>query len=428
MAENGSRRPNEQLRYHRRLRGWTLDDVAERLHGLAGSQGQPELGVDAHMVGRWERGVRRPAPRYVALLCQLFDVRADDLGLIDGTLTQETKEDDLRRRQFLQYLAVVSGATTLDWDRLSTLINGTGPADSYLLDDLRTLTRCYARQVESLAPRSLLPALRSHLAMLTGSLQTFQPDTIRRQLRSLAAETAALAGRLSHLLENRGDAQACWSYAKALATEAQDSSTYAFTLVLQRCQHSSVVYGGQNGDTSRALELLNEADAHLRGTASEHLRACVLASRAEDHAANGNADAARYDLEHASSLLANARTSDDGFFANWDQQRLAGYRGSCALALDQPEEASAILEGTLGRTSSTLIGQRCAVMTDLAAAYARQHEVEHACALLLQSLTVATRAGLSELVLRVHGARRHLEPWSDQAAVRDLDERLLPVG
>jgi hypothetical protein len=67
-------------------------------------------------------------------------------------------------------------------------------------------------------------------------------------------------------------------------------------------------------------------------------------------------------------------------------------------------------------------------MTDLAAAYARQQEVEHACALLSQSLTVATRAGLSELVLRVQGARRHLAPWSDESSVRELDERLLPVG
>src|SRR2546421_7498428 len=101
MADQGDRRPNERLRYQRRLRGWTLDEVAEGLHRL--SQDGPELGVDAHMVGRWERGVRRPAPRYVALLCRLFELAADELGLVedatDGDEATGKEEDDVRRRQ-----------------------------------------------------------------------------------------------------------------------------------------------------------------------------------------------------------------------------------------------------------------------------------------------------------------------------------------
>jgi hypothetical protein len=35
------------------------------------------------MVGRWERGVRHPCPRYVGLLCQLFELPADKLGLVE---------------------------------------------------------------------------------------------------------------------------------------------------------------------------------------------------------------------------------------------------------------------------------------------------------------------------------------------------------
>src|SRR2546423_11429868 len=182
MAENGDRRPNERLRYQRRLRGWTLDEVAERLHRLA--MAGPELGVDAHMVGRWERGVRRPAPRYVALLCQLFELPADELGLVeeaaeppDATPTGKDKEDDVRRRQFLQYLSVVTGATMLDWERLAATLRGQlGPSDRVLVDDLGAITRSYARQLETVAPSSLLPALRSHLAVLSGSLHTGQPQ------------------------------------------------------------------------------------------------------------------------------------------------------------------------------------------------------------------------------------------------------------
>ena len=71
---------NERLRHQRQIRGWTLDDVAERLHRLPWDG--PEPGVDGHMVGRWERGATRPAPRYVALLCRLYELSPGDLGLV----------------------------------------------------------------------------------------------------------------------------------------------------------------------------------------------------------------------------------------------------------------------------------------------------------------------------------------------------------
>lgn len=432
MAENGDRRPNERLRYQRRLRGWTLDEVAERLHRLA--MAGPELGVDAHMVGRWERGVRRPAPRYVALLCQLFELPADELGLVEEAMeavepADTDKEDDVRRRQFLQYLSVVTGATMLDWERLAATLRGQlGPSDRVLVDDLEAITRSYARQLETVAPSSLLPALRSHLAVLSGSLHSGQPEDVRRRVLSLTGETALLAGRLSWLLDNRGEARRCWSLATELAREAGDETLVAATLGQQRVFHSTIPNRGQYGSTDRALAVLDAAESKLGATASPYVRMMILLSRAEDHAAAGNADASQRDLEAAETALARALTPDDGLYALWDEARIAGYRGSCALALDRPEEASTVLEAALDDTHESLIGQRCAVVTDLAAAYAAQREVEHSAALLMESVDTAERAGLGELLQRVHGARAHLDLWQDAAAVRQLDERLALVG
>jgi transcriptional regulator with XRE-family HTH domain len=431
MAENGDRRPNERLRYQRRLRGWTLDEVAERLHRLAVGGG--ELGVDAHMVGRWERGVRRPAPRYVALLCELFDLPADELGLVEegveAVAPTDNKEDDVRRRQFLQYLSVVTGATMLDWERLAATLRGQlGSSDRVLVDDLEAITRSYARQVETVAPSSLLPALRSHLAVLSGSLHGGQPDDVRRRVLSLTGETALLTGRLSWLLDNRGEARRCWTLAADLGKEAGDETLVASTLGMQRVFHSTIPNRGQYGSTHRALAVLDAAEERLSSTASPYVRMMVLLSRAEDHAAVGDGGSSQRDLEAAETVLAGAHGPDDGLYALWDAARIAGYRGSCALALDRPEEASTVLEGALADTSPTLIGQRCAVATDLAAAYAMQREVEHSAALLMESINTAERAGLGELLQRVQGARRHLTRWEDAAAVRQLDERLALVG
>lgn len=77
------RRQNKSLRLQRRLRGWSQDDVAAGLHRIAASLGEPELGVDATMVSRWERGTRKPRPRYVRLLCHLFELPPGQLGVIE---------------------------------------------------------------------------------------------------------------------------------------------------------------------------------------------------------------------------------------------------------------------------------------------------------------------------------------------------------
>ncbi len=74
-------RPNRHLRLQRRLRGWSQEDVATGLHRLAASLGEAELGVHATMVSRWERGTRKPRPRYVRLLCHLLELPAEKLGI-----------------------------------------------------------------------------------------------------------------------------------------------------------------------------------------------------------------------------------------------------------------------------------------------------------------------------------------------------------
>lgn len=428
MSENGNRHPNERLRHYRRLKGWTLEDVAERLHRLVEGSDSPELGVDAHMVGRWERGVRRPAARYVALLCELFELPADELGLVEGVDAAQTKENDVRRRQFLEYLAAVSGATMLDWDRVGALLTGvTTTADAPLLGDLHALTRSYMKQAEALAPRSLLPALRSHLVVLTGALQASQPPDARRQLQSMAAETAAMAGRLSHLLENRGDANAWCSFARDLAAEAGDEPMLALALTLNRLQHSPIPSGNRWGDIRKALALLDEAVSHLKPSSPAHVKIYVLACRAEDRAVAGLEAGAYRDLDQAEKTLATAPFQDSGYFLRWDAARLGGYRGSCALALKRYEEASTVLEKAVHKVTPYTMPQRCAMLTDLAAAYAEQQEVEQACGLLGESLSVCSENGMGMLIQRIAGARQRLVPWQDAPAVRHLDEQLLPL-
>ena len=63
--------PNQLLRRARLERGWTQKVVAERI-------GAP----NDMMVARWETGKAFPSAYYIERLCQLFEQKASDLGLL----------------------------------------------------------------------------------------------------------------------------------------------------------------------------------------------------------------------------------------------------------------------------------------------------------------------------------------------------------
>ena len=63
--------PNHLLRRARLERGWTQKVVAERI-------GAPNY----IMVARWETGKAFPSAYYIERLCQLFEQKASDLGLL----------------------------------------------------------------------------------------------------------------------------------------------------------------------------------------------------------------------------------------------------------------------------------------------------------------------------------------------------------
>ncbi|MGH3783882.1 MAG: helix-turn-helix domain-containing protein, partial [Pseudonocardiaceae bacterium] len=70
-----------RLRELRTELGWTQQQLADKLNYFAWTHGQGRAAVNADMVAKWERGVTGISPRYRALLCQLFGVTAEQLGL-----------------------------------------------------------------------------------------------------------------------------------------------------------------------------------------------------------------------------------------------------------------------------------------------------------------------------------------------------------
>src|SRR3989440_10839754 len=98
-------RPNPHLKAQRARLGLTQQEVAEALAALSWEHDQEQLGVDADMISKWERGAKRPRRLYRRLLCMLYDSTEEDLGLRQtqgGAPADDFSGEDVNRREFLR--------------------------------------------------------------------------------------------------------------------------------------------------------------------------------------------------------------------------------------------------------------------------------------------------------------------------------------
>src|ERR1700730_886588 len=160
IVEEEQPRPNELLRVQRQLRGWSRDEVANGLHRLAVSGGELENGVDAAMVGRWERGTRWPGSQSVLLLSALFELPAEELGIVRGEDPEPpiqsgaTEDGEQSMARFVERVTALLGferAGGGPWERL-----------------LRTLTHRTGVDAETVA----------HAERTTIALENFEPTSV----------------------------------------------------------------------------------------------------------------------------------------------------------------------------------------------------------------------------------------------------------
>jgi hypothetical protein len=298
------------------------------------------------------------------------------------------------------------------------------------LDDLHAVITRHAEQWGTVAPRSLLPAVWGHLRTLKRLLGDNQARALRQHVYVLAAETAALAGWLSHLLDNRGDAHAHWTFARDVARQAGEGPLLAHALVATSVLYSNVRRAHDPKRSEGALTLLGAADTAAGSGSSPILRSWLLARRGEEHAVNGDAVASARAFEVAARVRASASDPGADVLSQWDEARLTTWRAHCLVRLGDVTEGIGLLDGVLNSMVSSRLYDRSRALIELAAAHSTRGRdgVEPACALLSSASTLAARAGLASHVERVWTVRDRLSPWRDTAEVRALDEQLVMGG
>ncbi len=202
--------PNIRLQQHRARLDFTQEAVAEELARLAWVHHGVRVGINADMVGKWERGEKRPSKFYRRLLCLLYQATEEGLGFRNPVGAEQiaVPGSEVNRRDFLRHGAAVGAAmlTPLDWldtlddaevgDRLAWALERPSRIDLATATDMEAITAAYRRSYRQLSVQTLLPQTMGQFQAVTELLRRSQPVALRQRLIATAGQTAMLAGVL----------------------------------------------------------------------------------------------------------------------------------------------------------------------------------------------------------------------------------------
>ncbi len=417
---------NVLLRREREARGWSLDDVADQLVRAEMELGLPPSQTDGHSVGRWERGERRPRPRAVQALCHLFRRTPFQLGLFD----EEGEEPDVIRREFLRLGGVLVGAAAIGhpdslepWERLQRAMRHPSRIDLEAVGHLEQLTVTFESLEAQASPRTLIRPVAGHLGTISALLEGTPPSDSRRQLLSLAAESAGLLAWLSWDIGavSRDQARAYVRTALAAAQEAGDTALGAYLVGT-----ASVVEHAKDEAVARLQFLEGTPYGFSVDDASPSTRAWLAGLEAEANALLGRTTESLRALERAN--LAWSRSADGSALRPrtvfFNAARLAGEQGICLARLGRTAEARTVLTSALDDLDRNQQKSRPRLLTALGSAHAAEGNVDEACRLAGEALSSAVSMAVQPNLQDVLALRRQLDPWRDSRVVGDLDERI----
>jgi tetratricopeptide (TPR) repeat protein len=405
MAPGQAYTPNLRLRQHRARLTLSQEEVAEELAKLAWVENEIKVGVNADMVGKWERGEKRPSKLYRDLLCRLYKTSPEELGF-----------RPMNRREFLWSAATVGAATLALPGPILRRVDPEAPAL------LRSLLGDYTRADNLLGPGHLLSLMSLHLDFIA-ELTAAASGDLRSELFKVRAWYAEFAGWLYQDAGNQRAADYWSDRALEWATTADDHLLTSYVLMRNSNQASGV------GDAARTLDLA-EAALHKPDRLTPRARALALRQTAHGHALAGDAAKCARALEAAAEEA--ARREDHG-----DEERLlTGYctptyvemeAADCWMTLGQPDKAIAIFEHGLAAWPPEYQRDRGVHLARLAVAHAANRDPEQACAVAREALTIAANTGSGRAITELRRAAGRLSRC-DLPAVEELRESLAALS
>ncbi len=449
-----------RLRTLREERGWTQQDVADQVSRLAWVHRRERVGVNADMVAKWERGDKRPSPRYRDLLCLLFGTDAQSLGiggavqppaassapgdgsliaalggaasLLDqlgaaGAILQPRmfgvwKDELMQRRALLKLVGLASTAgfaSVADADS-----SRSGKPTPEAVRDLDQLAERYQVLYHSTAPIILMTPVVAHLDTLRDLLRQSSASAVRRNLLANRARVATLAGRLAFFdMQDPMSARGYYNLALESAREAGDHLQAASALA-----HTAFIPAADHG-FGAALDYLRGAAQHAAKRPDARVASWLYAIESEFHTKAGEPKAALAAIDRALDVLNRPGLAVDlPWFDYYDSTRLSGFAGYALLHAGKFEDSRTALTSALGQMPDTAVKQRAVFLTDVASVELACGDLDKACATAGDAADQLRQAGYAVGFGRLRDFRGSLVPWSDSTPVRALDEQLAALS
>jgi transcriptional regulator with XRE-family HTH domain len=444
-----SERP--RLRELRRDLGWTQQEMADRIAHLAWMQHREHAAVNADMVAKWERGVKGVSPRYRELLCRLFGVTPDQLGLKNtppsATGGARPLADDQSLLAMLDHAAGLldqlgAAGTALAphmlhaWkDAVTTRRTMLGLLDPSAADpvgharattatvaDLERLAERYHALYETADPAALLTTVAAHVRMAQEALrQDPAADERRRLLRNLS-EVAIFAGRLA--ADDLGNAMSGRAYYCVALDTARELADDQLTAV---AHGYAAQLAAVEGFTVAALDNLTEAREHTRSTPA--IASWLATTEATIHADRGDHAAARDALDRARTALDQpGGRSAPASFHHYGTTQLTSVTGDVLLRAGAYSDAREVLTATIGDFRRIGRRQRVLVLIDLAMAELHSGDLPTACSHATQAADLLTQAAYAVGTARLRAFRTAAQQSLNGGALRDLDEHLTRIA
>jgi transcriptional regulator with XRE-family HTH domain len=445
------KRENWKLRWERQRRGWSQDDVVDRLQEVAAKRGAPEPGVDRNTVSRWERGISRPTPRYIQLLSAVFGAPPEDLGLVsppppppsgpappwDPPRIAELLgklRPDVDRRTFLRQAAgvagIAAGLTTFPsppegepWERLVHALSRPLPLDPELVTNMETLTTSLHDLEARMPARQLIAQLSLHLDRLADLLQGTTTEQQRRRLVGTAGDTAVLGAWVAWDMGDRPGAFRLYETAITAAREGDDPA-------LRACILAYASYGASaDGDARRARDLLELARQSVEGKGYPATYAWISCRQAEETAALGEEQAALRLLESGLTSFQKAESDTERVWTRFlDPARVGGFAVSVYGRVGDTGSALRVAEQVLTSVEPDHVKKRSLLLAGAAEAHLRRGDLDVGLELADQALVAAQASETSWGYQSLARLRPLLDRWPDNAEVRQLGERLAGLG
>ena len=439
-----------RLRQLRTDLGWTQQQLADRIAHLAWMERRERVGINADMVAKWERGAKGISPRYRELLCRLFGVTPNQLGLKDTPSIPADRARPLTDDQSLVTMldniaglldqlgaagtalaphmlhawkdAVTTRRTMFGLlDPSATDPAGHARATTATVADLEQLAERYHALYETADPAALLTSVTAHMRLAQDALrQDPAPDERRRLLRNLA-EVAILAGRLAaDDLGNTMSGRAHYSVALDAAREVADDQLTAIT------QGYAAQLAAAEGLTTAALDHLATACGHARSTLT--IASWLATIEATTHADRGDQVAARDALDRAQTALDQPGGRSAPVWFHFDTAQLTATTGRILLRIGDHCHAREVLTAAVGDPRSTGRRHRMLILVDLATAELHSGNHAAACSYATQAAELLHHAAYAVGSARLRAFRTAAQQPLTSAALRTLDDLLTQIA